>query len=120
MIVGLDIDDTITRCPEFFSLLTRALIEADHEVIIITFRQDRDARQADLEQWDVSYSELLTSTLDDCLEHGVNEWKAIMCRRYGVEIFFEDDPQVIEHVDASTICMMPVEAGSPAEPIESP
>lgn len=108
MIVGLDIDDTITRCPEFFSLLTHALIEANHQVIIITFREDRSATQADLKNWDITYSQLITSSLEDCLEYGVNEWKAVLCRRHGVEIFFEDDPEVIDHVDKSTICMMPV------------
>ena len=107
MIVGLDIDDTITRCPEFFSLLAHALIESNHEVIIITFREDRDTTQADLEQWDIPYSKLITSSLDACLEHGVDEWKSAMCRQYGIEIFFEDDPQVIAHVDESTVCMMP-------------
>ncbi|MBN1846055.1 MAG: hypothetical protein JW810_10260 [Sedimentisphaerales bacterium] len=107
MIVALDIDDTITRCPEFFSLLAHALIRANHEVIIITFREDRDATRSDLARWNIPYSKLITSSLETCLEHGVDEWKAAMCRKHGVEIYFEDDPQVIAHVEEPTICMMP-------------
>ncbi len=109
MIIGFDIDDTITRHPEFFSLITHALINAHHEVVIITFREDPQAAQTDLNLWNIAYSKLITSSLDDCFEHGVNEWKAVVCRRHAIEIFFEDDPDVIKHVDESTICMMPVD-----------
>jgi hypothetical protein len=41
------------------------------------------------------------------LEHGVYEWKAAVCRWYVAEIFFEDDPSVLEHVDGPVLCLMP-------------
>ena len=108
MVIGLDIDDTITQHPEFFSLLSHALVDAGHRVIIITFREDRQATEIALEQWNISYNELFTSTLGGCFEYGVNEWKAEMCRQHDVDIFFDDDPRVIKHVDQSTFCIMPI------------
>ncbi|MBN1436381.1 MAG: hypothetical protein JW936_04845 [Sedimentisphaerales bacterium] len=108
MIVGLDIDDTITRHPEFFSLLSQALISAGHKVIIITFREDCESAQNDLQKWNIAYSKLVLSSLDACFEYGVYEWKSAMCREYGVEVFFEDDPKVIQHVADETLCLMPV------------
>ena len=108
MIVGFDIDDTITQYLEFFSLVSNALTNAGHRVVIITFRENRQTTESDLDQWNIAYSELITSTLDTCFEYGINEWKAEMCRQHDVDIFFDDDPRVLKHVDMSTICIMPL------------
>jgi len=108
MIVGFDIDDTITQHPKFFSLISHALFNAGHKVIIITFREDRQIAENDLKQWNILYNKLITSTLESSFEYGVNEWKAEMCRQNNVDIFFDDDPRVIKHIDASTFCIMPI------------
>ena len=108
MIIGLDIDDTITRHPEFFSFLSHNLIEAGHQVVIITFREDRENTKEFLEQNQIAYSKLVTSILESNMEYGVYEWKSAMCKQHGVEIFFEDDPNVLKHIEESTVCMMPV------------
>ena len=84
------------------------LINDGHEVVIITFREDRQKTEADLKKWNVAYNKLITSSLDSSLEYGVNEWKAEMCRQEGVDIFFDDDPRVIKCVDPSTFCIMPI------------
>ncbi len=115
MITAFDIDDTITRHPEFFSLLTRALRDAGHTVLIITFREGREDTEADLRAWNIAYDTLITSSLEACLEHGVDEWKAAVCKQHGVEIFFEDDPNVLTHFDDSVLCLMPVEPGKRGE-----
>ena len=108
MIVRFDIDDTITLHPEFFSLISHALINAGHKVIIITIREDQQTAENDLKLWNVVYNKLVTSTLESCLVHGVNEWKAGVCRQNNVDIFFDDDPHVIKHIDDSTFCIMPI------------
>ena len=108
MVIGLDIDDTITRHQEFFSFLSNALVDAGHKVVIITFRENRTATEDYLKQSGIAYSELVTSTLDSCFEYGVDEWKSAMCRKHGVEILFDDDPKAIKYVDESTLCMMPI------------
>lgn len=48
MIIAFDIDDTITRHPPFFAVLSRALVEAGHQVLIITFRDDPTVTAEDL------------------------------------------------------------------------
>jgi len=108
MITVFDIDDTITRHPEFFSLLTNALQKAGHTILIITYREGRKETKADLRAWNIAYDTLITSTLEACLEHGVDKWKAAVCREHNVDIFFEDDPKVISHIDETVLCMMPI------------
>lgn len=107
MNIGLDIDDTITRHPEFFAFLSQSLRAAGHRVIIITFRDDPRSTADDLAAMGIVYDELITVTAELCQTHGVDEWKAAMCRQHGVEVFFEDDPDVLRHVDESVVCMMP-------------
>jgi len=108
MKVALDIDDTITRHPAFFAFLSKALLDAGHEVVILTFREDRTSTAADLAGWGVVYTDLITSTLDAHLEHGVNEWKGAMCQQHGIDLFFEDSMEVLQHVPEPTVCFAPV------------
>jgi hypothetical protein len=108
MVIGLDIDDTITRNSEFFSFLSQAAVNAGHKVIIITFREDREVVQKALKEWNIAYDELITSTLESSFQYGVNGWKAAMCRENKIDVFFDDDLSVIKHIDASTLCLMPV------------
>lgn len=108
MKVALDIDDTITRHPAFFAFLSRALLDAGHEVVIITFRENRETTAADVAGWGIAYSQLITSTLDACFEHGVDEWKGAVCRQQGIDLFFEDNAQVLQHVCEQTVCFAPV------------
>ena len=79
-------------------------------MLIITFREDRPATQADLKTWGIAYDKLITSSLDSCMEHGVDEWKGFVCRQEKVDIFFKDDPDVLEQIDSATICFMPLDS----------
>lgn len=118
MVIGIDIDDTITRHPGFFAFMTEALVAAGHEVVIITFRENAELTAADLAKWGVRYTKLVTSSLESHLEHGVYEWKGMVCREHGIEVFFEDDPHVLRHVDPSiTRCMV---LGDGADPFGPP
>jgi hypothetical protein len=108
MIIAFDIDDTITRHPEFFSFITNALRDAGHTVLVITFRQDRLSTESDLREWNIAYDTLVTWVPQEHMKYGVNEWKAAICREHGVEIIFEDDPQVLSHFDDSVLCLMPI------------
>ena len=109
MRVAFDVDDTITRCPEFFALLSRALRAGRSQVYIITFREDREGTEQELREWGIEYDELVMATdgeLDAC---GFYRWKADACRRRKIDIFFEDMPEVINLLDESTIAMMPID-----------
>ncbi|MCA9298027.1 MAG: HAD family hydrolase [Phycisphaerales bacterium] len=109
MTIAFDIDDTITRHPGFFSFLTGALIDAGHRVIIITFRDDRESAMESLEEMGVRYTELVTSSREEHEEFGLFEWKGEVCRRHGVEVFFEDDAAVLQYVDPSIVSLMVVD-----------
>ncbi|MFW6038970.1 MAG: hypothetical protein ACOC9P_00655 [bacterium] len=101
------IDDTITRHPPFFALLSRSLVDAGHRVIIITFRDDAEVTADDLRDWGVVYHDLICWSMQAGDLADVDAWKATVCREHGVEVFFEDDPDVLAHVDAATVCFMP-------------
>jgi len=108
MRIALDIDGTITRHPEFFALISEALVAAGHEVVVITFREDEAMTRADLEAWGIRYERLFLGHLDAVMEHGVDEWKGTLCAKLGVDLFFEDDPGVLRHVPEGVVCFMPV------------
>jgi len=115
MVVAFDIDDTISRHPQFFAFLTQALKAAGHQVLIITFREDRLAAESDLRDWGIAWTTLITSTLEACLATGVDEWKSSECRKAGVDVFFEDDPNVLKHIDPGTVCLQPYVRPDPGE-----
>ena len=93
MIIGFDIDGTITRHLDFFSFLTTALIEKGHKVIIITSRNDKVITDKDLKGWGIVYSELVVANY--AASEDLDKWKAEVCIGKGVEVYFEDDPDVI-------------------------
>jgi hypothetical protein len=37
MVIGLDIDGTISRAPKFFAFLSQAALKAGHDVVVITW-----------------------------------------------------------------------------------
>lgn len=114
MKVAFDIDDTITLQPEFFALTSKALIDADHEVLIVTFRTDRLEARSFLQSMQIEYTHLITLTRDEQFRADLDSWKGEICRRYRVDILFEDRPEVIEHVRPPTICFMPIDPSPPS------
>lgn len=110
MNVAFDIDDTISRHPAFFSLISKALAEAGHRVVIITLREDREGAQDDLGKWGITYHELISAKSQELVEVGACEWKAKMCVQQAIEIFFEDMPEVVKCIDhEQTLCLMPID-----------
>ena len=109
MVIGIDIDETITRNPNFFSVLSEALIAAGQDVIIITFREDIQSTEKALKDWGIGYTKLVTSTLEQHLEFGVNEWKNRVCQEHSVDVFIEDSPEVLKHMDPSILSLMVVD-----------
>lgn len=108
MVVGLDIDGTITRHPKFFAFLSQSLMQAGHEVVVITFRQDRQSAMSDLSTWGIAYSRLETWSLEHTAADML-QWKANVCRQMGVELLFDDDPQVLSRVDPEVVSLMVVD-----------
>lgn len=105
MIVGFDIDGTITMHTQFFSFLTHALVEGGHEVVIITTRDERGPTEQDLDEWSIAYTELVVADYAD--NPNLDEWKAKICSDKGIEIYFEDDADVLNLLDERIVKLKP-------------
>lgn len=108
MVIALDIDDTITRNPEFFACLSAGFAAMGHRVVVITFREKRDEVIADLRGWGIVHHEVICATTEAVLTAGVEQWKADVCRRIGVDVIFEDDAASLRHVDPSVTAFLTV------------
>lgn len=99
MKIGIDLDGTITELPELFSVLTRALVEAGHEVHVITYREcgtDGEVR-AELHDLEVRYTRLH-------LPEGpvaAPQWKAALAGELGLDVMIEDSPEVLSRMPDS-------------------
>ena len=110
MRIGIDIDDTITRCPEFFALISRALVAGGHEVYVISYREGQEAVRAELGGWGIAYSDVVLPTNEELDNAGFYEWKVQTCRRLKIDVLFEDMPEVINRLDDSVVAFMPYDA----------
>ena len=99
MIIGIDLDDTITDVPELFSLITRALITDGHEVHIITYREPGTEKevQKDLEELGIGFTRIHLP--DDF--YSAPEWKAGLAEELKLDAMFEDSPEVLARMPKS-------------------
>lgn len=87
MILGLDLDGVITEAPEFFLVLTRVW---PGRVVVITYRDDEPKTAAELAVSGIRYDDLvLVQTFDG---------KAEVIRAKGVEVYIDDQPEMIRAV----------------------
>lgn len=89
MKIGLDLDDTITELPEFFSIFTKALIKCGHEIYIITYRDDREYTVDELRKYDVAYTDLILSIGDETPP----QFKARIARKLKIDVMIDDSPE---------------------------
>jgi hypothetical protein len=91
MKVGLDLDFTITEIPEFFSILSEALIKKKHEVHIITYRDEVLETTQLLRDLGISYTKLwLPGETDD-----MSQWKARIASDIGLDVMIDDAPEIL-------------------------
>lgn len=112
----IDIDDTITRCPAFFAFTSKALRSAGHKVYILSYREDRGFAEEDLAEYGIEYDELVLPADEDIRgvpwqewKGAAARWKAETCRQHGIDIFFEDMPEVVNALDSTVTVFMPVD-----------
>lgn len=93
MIVGLDLDNTISDMPWLFSILSKGLMAEGHEVHVITFRDDDDEKRAEteeeLKESGISYTALHLAPNNISAE----DWKAAMATALKLDVMFEDSPE---------------------------
>lgn len=96
MRIGIDIDGTITHCPEFFRIMT-SLFSGKHDIYIITARDDQGSD---------SFSEKVRDeTIEELLDLGIVYDHLIFSNRKGktitdekIEVFFEDEDEHIQGI----------------------
>jgi hypothetical protein len=109
--LALDIDDTITARPEFFSLITHAVKESGGRVFIVSTRHDvkevRAETEAMISRLGIEYDELhLIADMDAaraiCPHEDLDEYqrwvwqKVDYCLRKRVDVYFDDDEIVAQ------------------------
>jgi hypothetical protein len=116
MRIAFDIDDTITRCPEFFAVISKALIAAGHKVHVISSHEDRGFAEEGLAECGVSFDELILSSDREYqptgtrpLQAEAGNWKAEVCRRLEIDVLFDDMPEVVNALDERTVGFMTVD-----------
>jgi hypothetical protein len=112
MKIALDIDDTITRHPDFFSVISGALIKEGHEVHIITFRDPQEPIAEELDHLGIKFTALHTNDDFGDDPDSVVRWKADVCERLGIDVFFEDMLDVARKVKKPTVVFVPLEEQS--------
>jgi len=111
IVLGLDIDDTITAAPNFFALLSKAVRRAGGRVIIVTSRGNLpevvDATSAELEGYGVEFDEIncIPDKEDEYIPcpHDDLDWyqkylwqKVAICEARNVDVLFADDSRMVQ------------------------
>lgn len=93
MRIGIDLDETISALPEWFSTLTKAFLAAGSEIHVITFREPgtEDGVAAELAELGVVYTRLHVPT------ESVNapKWKSELATSLELDLMIEDSPEVL-------------------------
>jgi len=99
--IGIDLDDTITKYPQFFSQLSQLWISAGGEVYIITFRSSCNphVEQELLASYGIAYTDVIYANKDD-------DSKAKAIKELGVEVMFDDMPEFLIHVESDVACFL--------------
>ena len=109
--LGLDWDDTVTDFPVAFSLLCRAF----RNVVIITLNHDVTIEEAERRLG--CRIERVEHCPDEVVIGGTSHiCKAETCRKLGVDLMFDDDPDVVKEclkIGVQAICVTPLMGGEP-------
>ena len=111
MKIGLDIDNTITRCPYFFSMLTHSIKKQGGTVHIVSSRTDvsevLDKTREEMREFDVLYDHIYLlpegETARGRCPHTDLDWyqkyiwqKVEYCINNGIDVYFDDEEKVSE------------------------
>ena len=97
MKIGLDLDGTITQHPQFFSKLSHLW----DDVYIITARTGthRERDEQELTKLGIKYKDIIYANADD-------DSKAKAIKELGIEVFFDDMPEFLVHIDKDVACFL--------------
>jgi len=99
MNIGIDLDHTITACPEFFAFLTRALRDGGHCVYVVSFRDPADLAKSKAEVADHAIT--CDGVYHPREDENIPGFKARMARELELDVFFDDMPEAFTEMPPS-------------------
>lgn len=85
--LGIDLDGCVDESPTFFNILSHVW---PGDVIVVTFRSDRDKAVADLEKHGIRFTDVvLVSSFDQ---------KAEVIAERGISFYIDDQPEMLKSV----------------------
>ena len=100
MRIGIDLDETISALPQWFSVLTKAVVSSGHEIHVITYREEgaEAAIVAELAQYGIEYTRLHVPgmTVDPAT------WKSALASELELDLMIEDSPEVLAKMPPRT------------------
>lgn len=93
--LGIDLDGCVDESPIFFRTLTHAW---PGDVIVVTFRDDRDKAIADLQTHGIRYTRVVLVKSFDA--------KADVIAEHGICFYIDDQPEMLKNVPAGVSVML--------------
>jgi uroporphyrinogen-III synthase len=94
LIVGVDVDGTITKHSELFRILCKALRKEGCSVHIVTCRLEPEFIKDELRERGIEYDKIHAPEPET--DHlTAAEWKAKICQEEGITVLFDDSPDII-------------------------
>lgn len=107
MKIALDLDDTITACPEFFVEMAAGLRSRGHEIYILTFRREREEILSTLKELGLESDRVLNLPNDfDVIERDPFAWKAEQCTKFEIDVLIDDMADVLNAVPSSVFSLL--------------
>lgn len=93
--LGIDLDGCVDESPTFFNILPHVW---PGDVIVITFRRDRDKAISDLEKYRIRYTDVVLVSRFDA--------KAEVIAERGISYSIDDQPEMLKHIPANVGVML--------------
>lgn len=103
--VVLDLDETITAHPLFFSWLSSALRRDGHRVTVLTLRRSRETTIRDLEARNITWDVLLVLPMD--YDGDIIQWKLARVCELQPDVVVDDLVEFVNQVDPSIFVLVP-------------
>lgn len=93
--LGIDLDGCVDESPSFFNILSHVW---PGDVIVVTFRRDRDKAVADLQKHGIRFTDVvLVSSFDQ---------KAEVIAERGISFYIDDQPEMLKNIPANVGVML--------------
>lgn len=93
--LGIDLDGCVDEAPGFFNILSHVW---PGDVIVVTFRNDRDKAVVDLEKHGIRFTDVVLVSSFDA--------KAEVIAERQIAFYIDDQPEMLKNISAKTAVML--------------